>query len=548
MIRRWRGIDDRFLLLGLLAVFALAVTTLPSVDDVDTAASRGPSPSAGSVGAPSAEPGSVAGPSAEPGAAGGRGGTVTTPGTADSAPGPGGAGATGQVAGCDRAEQVPGDPYSPPCVTFAGDNGGATAKGVTATEVLVAMRVLDEPGFQDALAQVAGAEITDSAEDIRRTLEGLVEYFNTRFEFYGRSLRLVFYDGKGSTTNELLGGGQEEAGSDAIKVAEEIGAFADLSAYTAPYADALARRGVIAFNAPYMSREWYRDRRPYAWSITTDCSIIAETVTEYAHKRLLDHPARWAGGELEGKPRKVAIIAPENPWYQQCVDAGMTKLQQLGRQGVTRVAYKLELSSMSNQAAGIVARLRDQDITSVLYAGDPIFPVFLTDKARQQSWQPEWILAGTAFTDIDLLGQLYDQDQWSRAFGVSYLGPLQPLRASYGYNAYKQVRDDEPATSVDLLYYAMYMLAIGVQGAGPQLTPQTYEQGMFDYPGGTGIAGTWGFGPQNYTPTQDAREIWWDPDRTSVQNNQPGAYVDPHPGVRYRRGEWPTGAPNVFES
>ena len=31
----------------------------------------------------------------------------------------------------DRAEQIPGDPYSPPCIQFSGDNGGATAKGVT---------------------------------------------------------------------------------------------------------------------------------------------------------------------------------------------------------------------------------------------------------------------------------------------------------------------------------------------------------------------------------------------------------------------------------
>ena len=31
-----------------------------------------------------------------------------------------------------RAQQVPGDPYSPPCISFSGNNGGATSAGVSA--------------------------------------------------------------------------------------------------------------------------------------------------------------------------------------------------------------------------------------------------------------------------------------------------------------------------------------------------------------------------------------------------------------------------------
>ena len=43
--------------------------------------------------------------------------------------------------GCpDRELQVPGDPYSPPCTTFSGDNGGATSRGVTGDTITVAVR------------------------------------------------------------------------------------------------------------------------------------------------------------------------------------------------------------------------------------------------------------------------------------------------------------------------------------------------------------------------------------------------------------------------
>src|SRR3712207_8357685 len=51
---------------------------------------------------------------------------------------------------------------------------------------------------------------------------------------------------------------------------------------------------------------------------------------------------------------------------------------------------------------------------------------------------------------------------------------------------------DEPAFAVEAIYAQMYMLALGIHMAGPNLTPEAYEAGMFNYPGGTGPFGTWG--------------------------------------------------------
>ncbi len=48
----------------------------------------------------------------------------------------------GTVSRCaDRAEQVPGDPYSPPCIAFSGYNGGATTRGVTKDAIRVSVRL-----------------------------------------------------------------------------------------------------------------------------------------------------------------------------------------------------------------------------------------------------------------------------------------------------------------------------------------------------------------------------------------------------------------------
>lgn len=453
----------------------------------------------------------------------------------------------GVKSGCpDRAKQVPNDPYSPPCVTFSGNNGGATAKGVTGDKIIIAARVLNEPGFQQALADVAGAQISDTPEDVKRTTLGMVDYFNKYFQFYGRKIEVKFFDGKGSSTTELLGGGQEEAEADATTVAEEIKAFGDMTAATAPYHDALTRRKVVAFGAPYMSREWMTQRRPYSWSIATDCSIVTESVSEFLVKRLARRKAEWAGPALKDQTRRAALLAPENPWYQECVDAGVKIANASGNPPADRIKYKLDLGAMSNQATNIIAKLKSENITSVVCGCDPVFPIFLSQKAQEQGYEPEWIVTGTALTDQDIVGQLYDQNQWKRAFGISYLGSPQPLRASDGYFAYKKMRSDEPAFIVDIIYYQMYMIALGIQMAGPNLTPQTFEQGMFNYPGGSGRVGTWGFGPGHYTPTQDFREIWWNPEATSSQNGKKGAYIEVDGGKRWKPGTLPTSDPKIF--
>lgn len=447
----------------------------------------------------------------------------------------------------DRAEQIPGDPYSPPCIQFSGDNGGATAKGVTPEEIIVSARILNEKGFQQTLATLAGAEIVDEPEDVKRTITALAEYFNSRMQMYGRKMAIKFYNGKGSGLNELQGAGQAEAEADAITAAEEIGSFAELNGSSAPFADALARKKVIAFGTPYLSRKWHVDRRPYNWSVATDCSIIVESAGEFANQTLAGKPAVFAGEGLKNKPRKVAAFSPENPWYIDCIDDAVRIAEAAGQKIDQRVTYRLDIDSMSNQAASIIAKMKSEGITTIICGCDPIIPVFLTTKAAEQGYNPEWVVAGTAFSDLDIVGQLYDQDQWSRAFGVSYLSSFLPVESGIGYSAYKSVRDDEPAFAVEIIYSQMYMLALGIHMAGPNLTPETFEQGMFAYPGGTGPFGTWGFDADSYTPTQDYRVIWWDPEAVSPMNSKRGAYIEAYEGRRFKLGELPAAdQPPVF--
>ena len=172
-------------------------------------------------------------PAAADAAAAGAGGG-TTGGGAGGVNGVAAGGSTSgppKVSGC-AGPQIPGDPYSPPCVQFSGGNGGATSRGVTADKIVVSVRVGSfANGMLDALSKVANAKIpNESPQVITKTVDGLVEYFNKRFQFYGRKLEVVKWDGKGDVLKETTGGGQEGAQADALKVSQEIKAFADVSA------------------------------------------------------------------------------------------------------------------------------------------------------------------------------------------------------------------------------------------------------------------------------------------------------------------------------
>jgi hypothetical protein len=540
-----KGADHRLLrgyapLVGIVVTLLLVAVLIPSVQPEQNVSSGSSGTYAnlpnqnGGTDASTAQGGATAG-----GPAAGTGGQTATAGHIAGAP-PGGIPCPGA--------QVPGDPYSPPCIrwTAGTNNGGATSPGVTADTVTVTYRETDVPDVGQIVAQFTGGrvQIKETQADVERTYQVLADYFNKHFQFYGRKIQIKIFKGQGSLTNEALGAGQDTAQSDGINAAQQQHAFADITGLTQPYAEALAAHKVIALNNLYFSQQWYSAHAPYAWSTVPDCTKVVEATADFGTKYLLGKPAVYAGGNLKGKPRKAAIIAPDNPIYQSCVN---DSLNRIGRSNIADVrSYPLDIGSLQTTANNLVNVLSGEGITTVILGTDPILPFFMTAAASQNNWTPEWVLTGSGFTDADFVGQLMNQEEWSHAFGVSYLAAQVPERASAGYRAYKEISPNtEPAQLlVELIYYEFEMLAIGLQGAGPILTPTTLQQGFERYPGGTGEAGAWSFPRGQYTPAQDGRVVWWDPKATSSYNGQLGAYDDN--GHRYPFGGYPSGSAPVY--
>ncbi|MDB5067771.1 MAG: hypothetical protein JWM18_4205, partial [Chloroflexi bacterium] len=135
-------------LLAMTVAFALMVTLVPTVAREQTVVHDGTA-AAGSVSTIGPGTGAVApvAPGSDPSGATGPAGSASSTRRV----------VAGHTSGCtDRRQQVPGDPYSPPCVLFAGDNGGATTRGVTRDTITVALRTTADPDLSSTIAKITG--------------------------------------------------------------------------------------------------------------------------------------------------------------------------------------------------------------------------------------------------------------------------------------------------------------------------------------------------------------------------------------------------------
>lgn len=453
--------------------------------------------------------------------------------------------------------------YAPPCLPeFSGDNGGATYQGVTADTITIAVYRVQRNPAVDAVVASSGAQ--DSDQDIEQSYLDYLDYFQDHFETYGRKLKLVYVEASGPPDDDVA------ARADAVRVATEIKAFAswfDPSVEvggTYAYVQELIARGVLCIVCTYAQPDGnYAKWAPYVWVPSLTYEQSADLVIEYIGKRLAGKPAKWAGDPLmQSKQRTFALIEYDN-YDGDFSFAPAYWRQEMAKYGVTltdAITYPFDATQAQTQSRTIVARLKDKGITSVVMYTDPIYPIFITGEATRQAYNPEWIITGTGLTDTTLFGRLFDQSQWSHAFGVGWSPARSPQEQgdAYRLHVWHHGRPPKAANTYGITYGVPWLFFTGVHSAGPNLTPKSYAEGMFKYPpSGGGITtaliswGNHGLWPvTDYGSIDDVTEIWWD--ATTTGEDEVGAegrgmyrYVDG--GKRIRPGAWPNTDTKAFD-
>ncbi|MFP5320449.1 MAG: hypothetical protein ACLGIC_01235 [Acidimicrobiia bacterium] len=526
----------------------------------------------GGTGAGAATPGASGGSAGADGTSagttgGGGGGAGDAAGGGQASPPPAGDASSGElVANCDPATGRVAIPsiYAAPCVpAHTGDNGGATAQGVTGDTILIVYyRPQSDPAV-DAALRAAGA--SNTWEEVLSTFQAYVELFSTHYNTWGRNVEIVVKEASGAADDDAA------AQADAIDIATRIKPFL----VTAPidgsvsnaFAETIASRGIVCICGVSKPQELYESNSPYL-GYTTLMSSTQGYVhrAEYVCKRLAGRNAEHAGfrgtpaDPMADEPRKFAFLYLDNEAreYTAGADHFMQLVQQCGVP-VLRIEYAFDPATLQEQAASFISRMKSDGITSVIFAGDPIAPAVITKEATNQRWFPEWIVTGSALTDTNLFGRTYDQLQWENAFGISYVAALYEPTQSDAYALHQWQFGTGPAADnvYSTIYTTAFTLFTGVHLAGPNLTAESFQAGLFAYPptGGGPTAPTLSYGAHgfwertDFTALDDITEIWWDPAATGPdQTGQNGTgmyrYVDG--GRRYLPGQQPSSAPNVF--
>ena len=462
-----------------------------------------------------------------------------------------------QIEWGDRCDTTTGrlavpDYFAPDCMApFTGDNGGATATGVTADEITIVNYVGQEG--DPIIAYITDAiDNDDTTQNYFDSMKGLVDYYSAYYELYGRTINLVTYEGTGGATDEVA------ARADAAAIAEQYSPFVVLGgpALTSAFADELAAREVMCIGCtPGQPPGFYEERDPYVWGLDGSAIQKQTHVLEFIEKQLIGKNAEHGGDEVKATPRSFGLVYLESSGASKdLADQFAAKMEALGSPFAAVSAYQLDPATIQQTASQVITKMKSAGVTTIIFSGDPVAPRDFTKEATAQEYFPEWVVAASTLVDVTAFARTYDQQQWAHAFGVTQLAARSDPTTAGAYANYIWFTGEEPPAndSIGVIAPNPALFFAVVQGVGPNLTPETFRDTLFASDGtraaisqpylSYGDKGYWG-GVPDYQGVDDATVFWWDATATGldeIRREGTGMYQYVDGGQRYLPGDWPT--------
>jgi hypothetical protein len=438
--------------------------------------------------------------------------------------------------------------YSPPCApAFTGDNGGATSPGVTANEI----RVVVSGGTEGWADQVVTDSNTGAEKQPDKTWRILQQWFNSHYQFYGRKLRFYKMDqgAPGTSTNP-----DDDRRAKVARMQTEIHAFAVSTLEGGVTRQEAARRKILSFGEQgndQFQDSFYQENRPYIWSWRASATTLRKLIAEYACGKLANRPAKFAGPAYINTQRVFGVV------YDSVIgkgDAGAEIDQYMQQTCGVKIKRSIGIAATgdSNTAA---TRLASDGVTTVINTLTWGGTTGMIAAASSIGYNPEWVFDGEGAQDLNYTARANDQAQMAHAFGISGLeiedaGAFSNDNTEY-FNAHRAYHEIDPANDPDrgpsLFFSGLEMLANGIQMAGPNLTPQTFEKGLHSIPlrqGPPNWAVNGGYRPGNYGYATGVGEIWWNAAGTDSVGN-PAVWCWTRNAARWTLGHLPPGETTV---
>jgi hypothetical protein len=444
--------------------------------------------------------------------------------------------------------------YAPPCVEpFEGDNGGATSTGVTADTVKVVEYIADPALDPLTAATVAGAGADVNPETNAQTVQGFADLYNRLYETYGRRVDVEVYTGTGA------GDDLEAARADAIAIAEKdpfivVGG----PQQAAPvFSTELASRGIVCAGtcATAIPQSLIDEYEPYIWQTGPVPDQAAALAAEMVGKLAAPGPAELAGDDAtRAQDRVYGLLHYDTPDgdHEAVFEALRDQLADNGIELATDIEFTLDLARAQENARTNIARLKEAGVTTIIYYGDPLTPASLTKEATAQDYHPEWIMGPTALMDTALFARQTDVNQWKNGFGIALTGARGAQETNGAFRIWDWAYGGLPPNNTANILNVGLLVTVfpGIHLAGPELTPETFRDGLYRYPPSGGgptevqvSRGDHGVWPDpDWGGYDDAAIIWFDPaaeGEDEVGNEGAGLYRYANGGQRYTLGEFP---------
>jgi hypothetical protein len=454
-----------------------------------------------------------------------------------------------------NGKQVGGLRVAAPCKpAFVGNNGGSTYQGVTDKEIKIVF-FSSEPNEQvDAILGTQGLAVPE--EETMDAVGQYIKFINEHYELYGRKIVIKRVVGDCPTTppdyDKCIAAAQQ------VVKEKPFGVVWATSLYATVF-DVWSRAGIVSLGGSTFDVSFYNRGRPFRYDLGMDGTKAADQIAEYYCKKMAkgkaDHAGELIHPTIGGRntPRHLGIITPEieanvltGKRVQSKVDACNGPLPP----PVLRT-YESNIETAAQQTQATVSALIAAKATTLVCMCDPIAPVFATKGNTANQYYPEILLPGLGLLDYDLLGRLYDTEQMKHAFGPSNLPVLTSLDDTDQARVWRATgRKGHPCgkNGCGIPWAYFNFLGMGLQMAGPQLTPLTFERGLLqDLPDLYAGPETsyLAFGPNDYTGYEDGKEVYWDANAISKVDGDRGAFVPLNGGKRYRAGQWPGGLTGI---
>lgn len=459
------------------------------------------------------------------------------------------------------------DPLAPPCVAFFnGDNGGATYQGVTRSQITVLFYLDAGWNYQDCGAAPTSAGYYDLSAGqsdgtcVSRILAGWERYFNQRFATYNRVVRFWMY-----YSTAMDPAGRRSDASDNFNRLHPFAVVGAPTAFVGGYADsyqqAMNQHGVLYFTAAaFEPTAYYRRYAPLLWGYSPSLEEQARNWASYVCTQIKPYQSSFAGSALNGRPRKYGAIETSDstkPLLEQFQATALSYVQsECGIQPFDTAKYPIdgfyfysgpESQSYSTYAQPAMAKFSSDNITTILWPGG--YEVQLSMAAAQLHYYPEWVTAGDGNSDAWNTGTEQDPTAWMHDIVVTPLPRIEDPSGSSSscVQAYHSAEPTAPSTDIRYAcayYPGIFQMFVGIQVAGPRLTPSAVDQGFHaipPHPSHDPETPACYYDPGDYTCVKDGTAQYWDSTYPNTYDlgGRPGCYRMPLGGARYVTGGWP---------